>query len=65
MEHQVFSILNQKIDEHVQQFSSVLTGGGCESYDQYKELCGAIRGLRTAQLEINDLARNLKEVDDE
>jgi len=42
-----------------------LGDGGAKSYDHYKEVCGVLRGLLTAQSEINDLLQKMKEYEDE
>ena len=60
----MLEVLNKKIDEHVMQLVDVVSGGGAKSHDHYKELCGTIRGLQTAQMEIADLVRKTKEYDD-
>jgi hypothetical protein len=65
MELQVFELLNSKINDRAAELKEFLSDGGCKSFDHYKEVCGAIRGLRTAQMELNDLVRKLKEADDE
>jgi hypothetical protein len=40
-------------------------GGQSKDYAAYKELCGVIRGLQTAQREIGDLVRKLKDDNDD
>lgn len=65
METKIFDILNGKLEEEVKSVMQVLCDGGATSYDHYKELSGVIRGLRTAQREIGDLVRKLKDYDDE
>ena len=57
--------LNKKLEEHVKQLVDIVSGGGAKSHDHYKELCGTIRGLQTAQYEIADLARKTKEYEDD
>ena len=57
--------LNKKLDEHIKQLVDVLSGGGAKSHDHYKELCGTIRGLQTAQYELADLVRKTKDYDDD
>jgi len=57
--------LNKKLDEHVKQLVEVVGGGGAKSHDHYRELCGTIRGLQTAQYEIADLVRKTKEYEDD
>jgi hypothetical protein len=65
MDKKIFDVLNGKLEEEVKSVLQVLCDGGANSYDHYKELSGVIRGLRTAQREIGDLVRKLKEYDDE
>ena len=61
----MLEVLDKKIEEQVQQLVDVVSGGGAKSYDHYKELCGTIRGLQTAQYELADLVRKTKEYDDD
>jgi tryptophan 2,3-dioxygenase len=65
MDPKLADILNKKIQEHINQNMGVLSDGAAKDYAHYKELCGAIRGLQTAQMEINDLVRKLKDDDDD
>jgi hypothetical protein len=59
-----FEYINKKLKERELELSRVVSEGGCKSFDHYKELCGFIRGLQTAQIEIEDLVRKIKENDD-
>ena len=61
----MLEVLHGKLEEQVQQLVDVVSGGGAKSYDHYKELCGTIRGLQTAQYELADLVRKTKEYDDD
>jgi hypothetical protein len=61
----MLEVLDKKLDEQVKQLVDVVSGGGAKTYDHYKELCGTIRGLQTAQYELADLVRKTKEYDDE
>ncbi len=65
MNEKLFEILNKKFNEQVEFFSQSLSDGVAKDYADYKEMCGVIKGLRTAQLELNDLLRKIKESDDE
>jgi len=65
MDVKLADVLNKKIQEHINQHLGVLSDGVAKDYAHYKELCGAIRGLQTAQMEINDLVRKLKDDDDD
>jgi hypothetical protein len=65
MMDKLLDVLNKKLDEHVKQLSQIVSEGGAKSHDHYKELCGTIRGLQTAQYEIADLVRKTKEYEDD
>jgi tryptophan 2,3-dioxygenase len=65
MDPKLADILNKKIQDHINQHLEVLSDGVAKDYAHYKELCGAIRGLQTAQMEINDFVRKLKDVENE
>jgi hypothetical protein len=61
----LLEVLNGKLEEQVKQLVDVVSGGGAKTHDHYKELCGTIRGLQTAQYEIADLVRKTKEYEDD
>ena len=65
MDYKLLEVLNRKLEEHVKQLVEVVSGGGAKTHDHYKELCGTIRGLQTAQMEIGDLVRKLKDYEDD
>jgi hypothetical protein len=65
MELKIFEILNQRIAERVMDLSRALSDGASKDYADYKEMCGVIKGLQTAQYELNDLLRKIKDDDDE
>jgi hypothetical protein len=65
MNHKLLDILNGKLQEQVQQLTEVVSAGGAKSHEHYKELCGTIRGLQTAQMELADLVRKIKDYDDD
>jgi hypothetical protein len=65
MEQKVLDHLNRKLGDRQKEIVELMSDGGCKSFEHYKELCGFIRGLQTAQLEIGDLVRKLKVNDDD
>ena len=65
MELKIFEILNSKLNERVLDISRSLSDGVAKDYSEYKGMCGVIKGLQTAQYELNDLLRKIKESDDE
>jgi len=65
MERKILDHLNAKLEERRVELIDFLGRGSAPTFDAYKEVCGQIRGLQAAQLEIADLVRKLKEIDDE
>ena len=59
MDTKLFEVLNGKLEMQVNDLRQVVCDGGAKSHDQYRELCGEIRGLQSAQREINDLVQKL------
>ena len=65
MRYTVMDVLKQRLQELEDSHVQALAGGAVADYATYRELCGVIRGLQTAQREIADLVRKLKEADDD
>jgi len=61
----VFDVLLKSIEEHRSSAIEVLAQGSVKDYAEYRDLCGLIRGLETAQREIRDLARANQDDDNE
>jgi hypothetical protein len=60
-----FEALRKRLREDMNNLADDLATGQCASFDAYKELCGVIRGLATAERHLLDLAQNFEENDDE
>ena len=65
MDQKVLDHLSKKLKEQEDSHIEALAGGAVNDYAAYRELCGVIRGLQTAQREIGDLVRKLKANDDD
>jgi len=65
MANTVMDLLQKRLKEQEDSHVQALAGGAVADYAAYRELCGVIRGLQTAQREIADLVRNLRENDDD
>lgn len=65
MDEKYLELIASKLEERKRQLSEFLCDGAAKEYAEYKSLCGEIRGLSTAQMEIKDLVRKLKELDNE
>jgi hypothetical protein len=61
----VFEALRAKLRADMNNFTDDLANGQCTSFEQYKELCGVIRGLAFAERHLLDLADKMKEDNDE
>lgn len=58
-------VLTKQTDEKVSQIKDFLSEGKAETFEEYKRLCGEIRGLLTARGYILDLKQNLENSDDD
>jgi hypothetical protein len=61
----VFQSLRDKLRADMNNFTDDLANGQCTSFEQYKELCGVIRGLAYAERHLIDLAENVERELDE
>ena len=61
----VFDVLDDRIVKAIRDNEDFLTSGGAKTLEGYKEACGVIRGLALARRELQDLAKNYMEQDDE
>jgi hypothetical protein len=64
MDTSPLKILLGKSREEQQALIAQLASGACKTYDEYKELCGRIRGLVHMEEEIIDLANAMESSDD-
>jgi len=60
----VFDVLTKEIDEKISQVKDYLSEGKAENFEEYKKLCGEIRGLLTARGYTLDLKRNMESSDE-
>lgn len=59
-----FEILIQQADEKIEQLKDFLAEGKAESYEEYKKLCGEVRGLLIMRGYTLDLKQRLENSDD-
>lgn len=64
MDTQALEYLQGKLQDEIRAIEEELARGGAKDFAEYQNLCGVIRGLLTAQREINDLLRKVKDYDD-
>jgi len=56
--------LVQQLDEKVMQLQQALSDGRVESFEEYRKVCGEIRGLLTARQYALDLKQLMEKSDD-
>lgn len=59
-----FGILVQQADEKIMQLKDYLAEGKAESFEEYKKLCGEVRGLLIMRGYVLDLTQRLENSDD-
>lgn len=64
MEEKILKHLLAQFSEEVATNTAALQQGAPKTFEEYKYLCGVIRGLNLAQSYINDLMRRLEHFDD-
>ena len=58
------NIVCHNIDEKVKQLQEVIGRGDAKTFEEYRELCGEVKGLLTARSYITDLTKNLEQLDE-
>ena len=61
----VLQALRDKLRADMNNYTDDLANGQCSSFEQYKELCGVIRGIAFAERHLIDLAENIEKENDE
>ena len=61
----VFDVLDDRIAAAIGDQEVFVTSGGAKTLEGYKEACGVIRGLTLARRELQDLAKNYMEENDD
>ena len=60
----VLDALIQQLDEKVLQLQEALAAGRVETFEEYKKVCGEIRGLLVARGYALDLKQNMENSDE-
>ena len=59
-----FDVLVEQTDDKVTQLKDFLAEGKADSYEEYKRICGEIKGLLTARGYALDLKQRLEQSDE-
>jgi hypothetical protein len=57
-------LVSHNIDEKVKQLEEAIGRGNAKSYEEYREMCGEVKGLLTARSYITDLTKNMEQLDE-
>jgi hypothetical protein len=60
----VFEVLDAKFKEQQQVQENHLISGGVKDFAEYRDVCGAIRGLAIARREVADLAKHVQDIEE-
>jgi hypothetical protein len=60
----VFEILVQQADEKINQLKDFVAEGRADSFEEYKKLCGEVRGLLIMRGYTLDLKHRMETLDD-
>jgi hypothetical protein len=58
-------VLSKQYQSKRMQIVEALSSGAAKDYAEYRAMCGEVRGLLTAEIYIEDLAKRLETDDDE
>jgi hypothetical protein len=58
-------VLSKQYQSKRMQIIDALASGAAKDYAEYRAMCGEVRGLLTAEIYIEDLAKRLETNDDE
>jgi len=57
-------VLREQIRIDMNNYADDLAGGACQSFDEYKKLCGVIQGLAIAESHLLTLLKKVEESDE-
>ena len=60
----VLALVQKEIEKMVQEQTAFLAASRADTFDEYKKVCGVIRGLNLADSIINDLVQRMEKSDD-
>ena len=63
-EYRVLALVQAEIEKLRQEQTAFLAASRADTYDEYKKVCGVIRGLSLADSIINDLVQKMEKDDD-
>jgi hypothetical protein len=65
MMDKVIEVVLSELRSRRSQLSEAAASGAAKNYEDYKYMCGEIRGLTNVEMYLLDLAKNMEHFDDE
>jgi hypothetical protein len=65
MINKYLDVLVNQLDDKINQIQEALGNGSAKDFVEYKAMCGEVKGLLTARLNIKDLQQRVRDHDDE
>ncbi len=62
--HKIATHLLREIDKLKETQNTHLSGGGAKTFDEYRHVCGIIRGLNHAETLVRDLVQRMENIDE-
>ena len=62
--HKVLSHVLRELDKLKEANNTHLSGGGAKTFDEYRHVCGIIRGLTHAETIVKDLVQKMEYSDE-
>jgi hypothetical protein len=63
-DYQTLAYIVKEIGKQRETYETAVKRGSAKDYPEYKNLCGLIQGLTTAETIINDLVQKMEKSDD-
>lgn len=64
MSDKVISVVLKELRDRRSQLSDAVASGGAKTFEDYKYMCGEIRGLTAVEMYLLDLAKTMEQFDD-
>jgi hypothetical protein len=64
LDYKVLAHVVKEIEKYKQEREAYVAAGRAENFDEYRHVCGMIRGLNLAENIINELVQKMEKSDD-
>lgn len=64
MGEKIIEVVLRELRERRSQLSDAIASNGAKTFEDYKYMCGEIRGLTAVEMYLLDLAKNMEQFDE-